>query len=150
VVTDYYAVLAISSHVARDEIKSAYHRALLRSHPDKVIVDARGDAPFDIALIQEAYHVLSTPALREQHDLNLRRSKSAATGPRPAALISLEDFDFLDSGSPNTPDLWEHSCRCGGMYRITSDDMDAGRHLVGCTSCSEVVWVGYEVACEEE
>jgi diphthamide biosynthesis protein 4 len=27
--------------------------------------------------------------------------------------------------------------------------MDAGRHLVGCESCSEVVWVGYEPANDE-
>ena len=28
--------------------------------------------------------------------------------------------------------------------------MERGQHLVGCSSCSEVIWVGYELADEDE
>lgn len=42
--------------------------------------------------------------------------------------------------------VWRHGCRCGGAYIIRGAEMEAGHHLVGCSSCSEVVWVGYEVA----
>jgi len=42
--------------------------------------------------------------------------------------------------------IWSYACRCGGTYRISSDEMEQGSHLVGCTGCSEVIWVGYELA----
>ncbi|KAJ7686505.1 hypothetical protein B0H17DRAFT_940334, partial [Mycena rosella] len=129
---DYYALLDIAPHASRPQIKVAYHRALLRSHPDKNVASTA-----DIASIQEAYRVLSTPALRAQHDTRLR----APAGPRPAQVISLEEFqEHLEL------DSWSHSCRCGGIYRITGEEMENGQHLIPCTSCSEIVWVGYELA----
>jgi diphthamide biosynthesis protein 4 len=67
----------------------------------------------------------------------------AHTGPRPAQVISLEDFEEVEEGE------WKHPCRCGGTYNVAEEDMDAGRHLVGCESCSEVVWVGYELVNDE-
>ena len=57
--------------------------------------------------------------------------------------MSLEDFEEAEEG------VWTHACRCGGTYKIIEEDMDAGRHLVGCENCSEVVWVGYELVDEE-
>ncbi|KAJ7496918.1 DnaJ-domain-containing protein, partial [Mycena latifolia] len=132
---DCYAILDVTPRSSLAEIKSAYHRALLRSHPDKNVASAT--SPVDIASIQEAYRILSTPSLRAQHDIRLR----IPTGPRPAQVISLEDFQ-------ENPELdsWSHSCRCGGAYKITGEEMESGQHLIPCTSCSEIVWVGYELA----
>jgi hypothetical protein len=63
--------------------------------------------------------------------------------PRPAQVIPLADFG--EQGA----DAWTHACRCGGAYAITGAEMDRGVHLIPCTGCSEVVWVGYELAEEE-
>lgn len=67
--------------------------------------------------------------------------------PRPAQVVSLEEFEELQD--PHTTDEdrqgpWKYSCRCGGSYIITIDLMEDGNHLVACSSCSEVIWVGYE------
>lgn len=70
-------------------------------------------------------------------------------GPRPAQVVSLEDFTQLQY-DVELEDVWEYPCRCGGTYRISESDMDKGMHLVGCRSCSEVIWVGYELVSEEE
>jgi len=80
---------------------------------------------------------LSTPNLRAEYDS--LRSVTSKSAPRPAQIVSLDDFE--ESGSDDT---WRYICRCGGMYRITSREMEEGHHLVGCSSCSEVIWVGYE------
>ncbi|KAJ7741494.1 hypothetical protein B0H14DRAFT_2989362 [Mycena olivaceomarginata] len=133
---DLYAVLNLAPGASSAEIKAAYHRALLAAHPDKN--NASHSTP-DIAAIKDAYRVLSSPALhakaKADHD-QLKR-------PRPAQVISLADFD--EHGA----DAWTHACRCGGAYAISGTEMDRGVHLVPCTSCSEVVWVGYELAEEE-
>lgn len=84
--------------------------------------------------------MLSTPTLRVQHDLRLQQSRTP-TGPRPAQVISLEEFqEHADL------DAWSHSCRCGGVYKIAGEEMESGQHLIPCTSCSEIIWVGYELA----
>ena len=61
-------------------------------------------------------------------------------------MVSLEDFDFSDSEGPDaTVSIWTLACCCGGMYKVTEDDLECRQHLVEYENCSEVVWVGYEV-----
>ncbi|KAJ7169051.1 DnaJ domain-containing protein [Mycena crocata] len=140
---NHYGILSVAPGSSLSDIKSAYHRALLRFHPDKNVASAKlSRRTIDIASIQEAYRVLSTPSLRSQYDLLLQQSRTPA-GPRPAQVISLEEFQ-----EHGDLDSWSHSCRCGGVYKITEEEMDRGQHLIPCTSCSEIVWVGYEPAGE--
>ena len=138
---DYYAILSISPSATPAEIKAAYHRLLLVSHPDKRLSEVAED-DIDIGLLKEAFRTLHTPELRAQYD-KIRLSNGKQLGPRPAQVISLEDFEESNS-------RWTYACRCGGSYIITEEMLDAGQHLLGCASCSEVVWVGYEVAEVEE
>ncbi|TBU29808.1 hypothetical protein BD311DRAFT_660342 [Dichomitus squalens] len=139
---DYYSLLSVTPSATSAEIKAAYHRRLLASHPDKRASRTPEDG-IDIGLLKEAFRTLSTPELRTEYD-RLRRVNGKQLGPRPAQVVSLEDFD-------EEPDSrWTYSCRCGGTYIVTEETLEAGQHLVACASCSEVVWVGYELAEMEE
>ncbi|KAG2136513.1 uncharacterized protein EDB93DRAFT_1091700 [Suillus bovinus] len=142
---NFYQLLGITCDAPLSTIKSAYHKALLASHPDKrSFSSAIPPIDVDIALLKEAYTTLSNASSRVAYDDILKTTRvKTSTGPRPAQVISLEDFEEIEEG------VWTHACRCGGIYRIIEEDMDAGRHLVGCESCSEVVWVGYELANDE-
>lgn len=71
------------------------------------------------------------------------------SGPRPAQVVSLEEFDEVEGRGEDSGE-WTYGCRCGGTYRITEADMEKGQHVVGCSSCSEVVWVGYEAVDPDE
>ncbi|KAL0951857.1 hypothetical protein HGRIS_008517 [Hohenbuehelia grisea] len=125
-----------------------------------------------MALIKEAYETLAAPDARATYDAQLRAAAAqerSSTGPRPAQVVSLEDFVEVRAPTLNadaersvvyhsSPPLMHdedevsyywYACRCGGQYRITPEEMEADQHLVGCTGCSEVVWAGYEV-CEDE
>jgi diphthamide biosynthesis protein 4 len=137
--TDYYALLGITRSASPNTIKAAYHRALLRLHPDKQRPSGDDDpsSSANIGLVQDAYLTLSTTTQRAAYDAQFELIRKA---PRPAQVVSLEDFDCSDADVE-----WSLACRCGGMYRVTEDDLERGRHLVGCESCSEVVWVGYEM-----
>ncbi|THH22377.1 hypothetical protein EUX98_g8211 [Antrodiella citrinella] len=139
----YYAVLAVPRSASFSEIKSAYHRALLVSHPDKQqqskeTTVSPHDVDVDIDLIKQAYVTLSSAESRATYDVSLVRLPA---GPRPAQVVSLEDFEEAEEDG----DGWWYGCRCGGRYQITEADMEKGQHVVGCGSCSEVVWVGYEL-----
>lgn len=122
-------------------MRLAYHRALLLHHPDKQVLVSRDISTRErprlaVALLKEAFETLSTPDLRAKYDAIRTRHPS---GPRPAQVLSLADFTELEEG------IWHHDCRCSGSYTIMEAEMERGQHLVGCGSCSEVIWVGYEL-----
>ena len=159
----HYKLLQISpsSSLSSADIKAAYHKALLKFHPDKAVLSSLKpthhnrqceslDQPaqeehktdIDIAQLKESYITLSSPHLRAEYDSKLadeRLNNGGARGPRPAQIISLEEFDDCSDG------FWYHACRCGGDYVISEAEMEGGCHLVACNSCSEVVRVGYEI-----
>lgn len=129
------------------DIKSAYHRALLQSHPDKQRTTTSSEI-HDISLIKEAYTVLSNRESRAVHDEQLNRQTYIVATPRPAQVVSLEEFEDQsgDGGDTEAEEgPWKYPCRCGGFYRVTAALMEKGEHLVACNDCSEVVWVGYEL-----
>jgi len=143
---DFYSVLAIPRHAPHSQIKSAYHRLLLQSHPDKRINQST-NIFVDITLLKEAYTTLSNPDLRAAYDARLEARKigwhSSQTVSRPAQVVSLEEFDQGPDDDEQGP--WTYPCRCGGSYTISTVLMEEGKHLVACSSCSEVIWVGYEL-----
>lgn len=140
-------------------MKAAYHRALLLHHPDKTrgrfslgattaptIDNARTSSERhsspSVDEIQQAYVTLSDPILRAAYDARLASDpfKREKGSQRPAEIVSLEEFSPTTEGS----DTLSYPCRCGEMYCITEEQLDADIHLIGCRGCSEAVWVGYE------
>src|ERR1700691_1561592 len=106
---DYYRLLAVSRSASAAEIKAAYHRALLIFHPDKQSPSTTLKptlSSVNIASIKDAYTTLSSHYLRTQYDGQLQ-DQSAPSGPRPAQVISLEEFH--EQGA--TDDVsWSHEC----------------------------------------
>jgi curved DNA-binding protein CbpA len=67
----YYDVLGLpasDSQLSLREIKAAYHRALLTTHPDKVL----GTSGAEVDLIKEAFKVLSDDILRKEYDAKIK------------------------------------------------------------------------------
>ncbi|KAJ3535294.1 hypothetical protein NMY22_g6554 [Coprinellus aureogranulatus] len=155
---DYYQVLSIPQNASTREIKAAYHRALLQHHPDKQTTPvATPDAStptaiLEISVIKAAYKTLISSESRTTYDDALRRRACGGqtAGPRPAQVISLEDWTSVSpagslEGEDGDPGPWRYPCRCSGYYEISEAMMESGVHLIGCSSCSEVVWAGYEL-----
>lgn len=140
---DFYQVLNVKRDATNAEIKAAYHRALLLSHPDKS--PGQVQQTVTISMIKEAYQTLSTPDLRKKYHVETLKEASAPSGPRPAQIISLEEFD-----EDEDEEKWTYGCRCSGKYQITGLEMEKGQHLVGCSSCSETIWVGFELQDDDD
>jgi diphthamide biosynthesis protein 4 len=139
---NHYELLQVPRTASPAEIKASYHRLLLSHHPDKVDTSS-GDGPaqtdIDIGLLKEAFVTLFSPESRIKYDSELSsRPDLSPSRSRPAHIVSLEDFDDLGQ-------VWAYKCRCGGQYTVEEEDMEKGVHLVACSSCSEVIWAGYEV-----
>lgn len=140
---NHYELLRVPPTASFADIKASYHRLLLSHHPDKSYPSKGGSTgtDVDIGSLKEAFVVLSTPESRTKYDSELSSrpdASSSGSRSRPAHIISLEDFEDLGR-------VLAHNCRCGGRYTIEEADLENDVHLVSCSSCSEVVWVGYEV-----
>lgn len=74
---DYYSVLGLGRDAAPDEVKRRYRELAKEAHPDRAGGgeggEGNGDAGRRMALINEAYDVLSDPDRRKRYDLWLGR-----------------------------------------------------------------------------
>ncbi|KJZ73601.1 hypothetical protein HIM_06934 [Hirsutella minnesotensis 3608] len=169
----HYQVLALTPAMLDDAatkdpaalVKRAYHRALLRNHPDKV---SPGGAPptgpqhplslsFTVDQISSAFAVLSSPSRRAAYDVEIRLSRSARPGPGSLDFqTGVENVDLDDLVFDRDQDRWCRSCRCGNDRGYSFDEndlLDAGEEgllMVGCQDCSLWLRVHYAVVEDEE
>jgi len=68
--SDYYAALGISSTATQQQIRDAYKRAALKTHPDRVPSDSpeRAERTRKFQLVNDAYYTLSDPGRRKDYD----------------------------------------------------------------------------------
>src|ERR1700758_4818841 len=93
---DYYAILGVPRAADRATIHSAFRARARQYHPD---AGAGASAPkFSEAL--EAYHTLSDPQLRRQHDIDLGTA-TVKSNVTPELLFAPQRYwpDYRDSGA---------------------------------------------------
>jgi curved DNA-binding protein CbpA len=85
---DYYTLLSISSTASVVEIRSAYKRAALKHHPDRVPADSpeRPARTKRFQQVNDAYYTLSDPTRRREYDeaykwYKLNTANSSDAGP---------------------------------------------------------------------
>lgn len=166
---DYYTILDLpftsSATLTKQHLKLAYHRALLRHHPDKA--QPQGTKEADVTLdrdaenqpmktntytidqITTAYKTLSSPSLRSEYDRALRldraktvdREKNGTVFHTGLEVVDLEDL-VEDENDNNGESVWYRSCRCGDEkgFMVTEGDLEreieGGEVVVGCRGCS--------------
>ncbi|POS69378.1 DnaJ domain-containing protein [Diaporthe helianthi] len=86
-VIDPYEVLGLERTATADQVKKAYRKASLRSHPDKVPADEKDEATSAFQSIAFAYAILSDPARRKRYD---------ATGSTSESIVDSEGFNWSD------------------------------------------------------
>ncbi|KAK2061474.1 DnaJ domain-containing protein [Colletotrichum caudatum] len=86
-VIDPYEVLGLEREATVDQVKSAYRKAALKNHPDKVSDDRRDEAKEKFQSIAFAYAILSDPARRKRYD---------TTGSTTESIVDSEGFNWSD------------------------------------------------------
>lgn len=161
----HYEVLGLTpslldaQHDPSTLIKRAYHRALLRHHPDKAqdsLPSPRPEKPasFTVDQITTALAVLSSPRQRATYDAGLRVSRSQAPGAGSGFQTGVADVDLDDLDFDEAAGCWFRSCRCGNAraYSFREEDLveagDEGELMVGCQDCS--LWLRVHFAVVED
>lgn len=160
-VLDVSPSLLGSSHgTAKDHepqlLKRAYHRALLRHHPDKAAGETSQKtsqtAPlYTVDQITTAYTTLGDSKARREYD---RALKHSAQGPAPeqeeAFRTGFEIVDLDDLLFDEAAERWYMDCRCGNErgFQFGEEVLDERERevFVGCQDCSLWIKVQYEVA----
>ncbi|CAG8976182.1 hypothetical protein HYALB_00009495 [Hymenoscyphus albidus] len=68
--TDYYVVLGVAPSATATQVRAAYKKAALRTHPDRVPSDSpeRAERTRKFQIINDAYYTLSDPTRRKEYD----------------------------------------------------------------------------------
>ena len=166
---DHYAILSLPSPLEADrpppsqqEIKQAYHQALLRYHPDKASAAqvANRESP-TIDRLTIAYKTLANQKARASYNRQLFLMARDLVGPRPLGdadafkyhsgieYIDLEDMAFDESRKK-----YYRTCRCGRSAGFNVEEAQLEEHeedgeiLLECHGCSLWLRVGFSVDIE--
>ena len=154
----YYEILNLpapptTTNLTPQILKLAYHKALLRYHPDKAGVPGQeshhpphnhtqpqptrtrqGGKKYTIDEITTAYKTLRDPSQRSEYDLSLRlapsqRNENPGGSKTPDVFhTGLEVLDLEDLSAEDGPDgmVWYRSCRCGDErgFLVTEDELE--------------------------
>ena len=90
---DLYGILNVTKESSANEIKKAYHKIALKSHPDKVSEPDREEAEIKFKAAGQAYEILSDPEKRAMYD---QYGMSAFDGSRGGAGMDVNMEDILN------------------------------------------------------
>jgi curved DNA-binding protein len=110
---DYYKVLGVERNASKDEIKRAYRKLALKTHPDRNPGNAKAEEQFKE--INEAYQVLSDQEKRSRYDQLGESYSQWQQGGAPAGGFNWEDW-FTPSQTGNV------RVNVGGLEDILGGD----------------------------
>ncbi|KAI0842178.1 hypothetical protein F5Y06DRAFT_169971 [Hypoxylon sp. FL0890] len=133
-------------------VKQAYHRALLKYHPDKAATGTSSPSPspsnsnsnpkrttkqpsqshpqpcltYTVDQIQHAYTVLSDRKQRQEYDRVLRTSPSHRQTESTSFQTGVETVDLDDLSWDSRTGVYYRSCRCGNArgYAFTEENLE--------------------------
>lgn len=122
---DFYEILECTEEASHEDLKAAFHKLILKSHPDKV-----QNKNEEFHQIQEAWTVLSDPESRKLYDAERKQAKLEEESTLLFARISSDELH------PKDEEL-TYPCRCGSEYVVDKKDLENYEQFyVACDECT--------------
>ncbi|GAM88978.1 hypothetical protein ANO11243_070120 [Dothideomycetidae sp. 11243] len=148
---DLYEVLGVPRSASQAEIKKAYHKAALSSHPDKVPESEREDADAKFKSISQAYEILSDGQTREMYDTHGMAAFERGSGGGGGAGPDLDDIlaqmfggmgGMGGAGTPGRgqtrkgrPEVQEYEVSLEELYKGKTTKFASTKNVI-CPTCS--------------
>lgn len=135
-----YDVLGIGRGASAADIRSAYLRAALATHPDKRVCATEEDkqrANEAFNAVVTAGRTLSDPSARARYDAAMFGTLVDAVG-RVSDRFGFDEFAAADA---DRPQVWACECRCGGVYEVVGAVAPGETRHAECDTCSLLVEV---------
>ncbi|KAL9051337.1 MAG: hypothetical protein Q9162_006092 [Coniocarpon cinnabarinum] len=97
---DLYEVLGVQRSASQAEIKKAYHKAALSTHPDKVPQADRAQAEIKFKAIGQAYDILQNDDTRQLYDMHGMAAFEKGGGMEPGPADMQEFFASMFGDMP--------------------------------------------------
>ncbi|UZJ56050.1 hypothetical protein CBS101457_005370 [Exobasidium rhododendri] len=94
-----YVILGVHEEASQQEIKQAYKKAALRTHPDRAVPERKLEAETNFKKVAEAYEILSEPASRNRYNLY---GTPSSPPPMSSSRARGQQGNSSSSSSPNT------------------------------------------------
>lgn len=126
---NFYEILNCNSNASTEEIKKSYQSLILKYHPDKQQQNAGA-----FVQLNEAWSVLRDPDKRRAYDAEILQKKFNENRIVHEVVNLERDFTFDEETNS-----YCRSCRCGGLFVVTKDDVAASDTYLECDECSLVI-----------
>lgn len=136
---DYYSLLGVEPDAPPERLKAAYRERARTVHPDRFAnlgPELRRRAEHEMALLNEAYGVLSDPSKRKRYDA-LREARAAAARPSP----SPSPQPAPDADLPPRPEVDDAGLLQRAVLEEFLDRLERARGGVGSWTPMEVAGV---------
>ncbi|HYH47323.1 MAG TPA: DnaJ domain-containing protein [Thermoanaerobaculia bacterium] len=87
---DFYAILGVPRNATSEQLRQRFRDLARQRHPDRFQGEAKLRAEGEFQEITQAFNMLSDPARRRQHDLELSRPQDTPADPRQVAKVYLQ------------------------------------------------------------
>ena len=140
-----YDILHSQQNATQEELKTKYQDLILKYHPDKS--DGQKDCTEKFVKINNAWKILGDPELRQQFDARWSERCIARSWPIQEN-VEISEFTTLcgdkQCKEESDSDMYSYNCRCGGMFLLSSTDIELRFDIVCCDTCSLAIQVLYE------
>ncbi|KAK5990913.1 putative J domain-containing protein C63.13 [Cladobotryum mycophilum] len=124
---DYYGILGVGEKASTTQVRDAYKRAALKTHPDRVANDSseRTERTRKFQLVNDAYYTLSDPTRRKDYDDQRRLFKRPAPTPADPCEDPAEEVPPDGNQGPNVYSwAWDFFTKQSANYKAERERTD--------------------------
>ena len=138
----HYEILGVQKDASHKDIKTAFHKLALQSHPDKQQLHSTSEV--DFKRVQIAWETLGNQEKRKEYDDNLHQEVLQERSRIHGAIdLSMDDVEeALDEETNET--ILVYDCRCGEEVFLPHKQTATGSLLVDCEGCCFVYRINYD------
>jgi len=148
-IPDYYKLLNITKSATQDQIRQAYRKESLKTHPDRLVNAAPAEikqATERFQAVADAYYVLSDPKRRQEYDI-LFKTRSDRTDDPSSSSPFFSQFSGMFGGgaAPNRTGTGTGQPNPDGVFADVFDELlrpEIQRHIPWWTWFGSVCGAG--------